>query len=170
MQGVGAQHHCATEARHEMLQVATYANCLLAVAYVQSGREDERWRWRSLLLYAAWHVWVEGGRRGGCIGGCGQQQRAIQRIIFIVCRRAETATTTMWKRNGQLTTTSIENRKQMLKGIKNHEKGEAIAAVACQGEGGGVERRTQLRFVLCFCIFAPKIEKMQLKNSTRNAH
>lgn len=80
----------------------------------------------------------EGGR--GCIGGCGQQQRAIQRIIFIVCRRAATATTTTtWKRNGQLTTTSIENRKQMLKGIKNHEKGEAIAAVVSQGEGGGVE-------------------------------
>lgn len=76
----------------------------------------------------------EGGR--GCIGGCGQQQRAIQRIIFIVCRRATTQT---WKRNGQLTTTSIENRKQMLKGIKNHEKGEAIVAVASQGEGGGVE-------------------------------
>lgn len=82
----------------------------------------------------------EGGR--GCIGGCGQQQRAIQRIIFIVCRRAAiatTTTTTTWKRNGQLTTTSIENRKQMLKGIKNHEKGEAIAAVASQRERGGVE-------------------------------
>lgn len=84
-----------------------------------------------------------GGGGSGCIGGCGQQQRAIQRIIFIVCRRAAIATTstttTTWKRNGQLTTTSIENRKQMLKGIKNHEKGEAIAAVASQGEGGGVE-------------------------------
>lgn len=93
---------------------------------------------RSLLLYAAWHVWVEGG--SGCIGGCGQQQHAIQRINFIVCRRAATATTTAtttWKRNGQLTTTSIENRKQMLKGIKNHEKGEAIAAVPSKGEGKG---------------------------------
>lgn len=69
MQGVGAQHHCATEARHEMLQVATYANCLLAVAYVQSGREDERWKWRSLLLYAAWHVWVEEAGAAGVLAG-----------------------------------------------------------------------------------------------------
>lgn len=88
----------------------------------------------------------------GCFGGCGQQQRAIQRIIFIVCRRAETATTTMWKRNGQLTTTSIENRKQMLKGIKNHEKGEAIAAVAGQGEGGGVEGEGERSSVSCFAF------------------